>query len=163
MTASILEQLKLKLNASTDSELARKLGVDRRTVSGWRARGSVPKRYLGIIDGASKNAYSAPPEIWGEYEQVAFRLALLRFGNFYQEQFVDFDYRALLAEFPICAAGFWLLMSKAQTDLAREMDEGARNLEVAFAILAHDDLSNVSASVERDKASLAMLKTKSDQ
>ena len=158
MTESILEQLKLKLDASTDSELARKLGVDRRTVSGWRTRGSVPKRYLGIIDGASKNAYSAPPDVWGEYEQVAFRLALLRFGNFYQKQFADFDYRSLLADFPMCASGFWLLMSKAQKDLAKVMDEGGRNLELAFAMLAHDDLSDVSASVKRDKASLAFRK-----
>lgn len=91
MIEGILEQLKLKLDASTDSELARKLGVDRRTVSGWRTRGKVPKRNLGIIDGASKNAYSAPPEIRGEHEKVAFRLALLRFGNFYQEHFADLN------------------------------------------------------------------------
>lgn len=156
MTEDVLEQLKLKLDATTDSELARKLGVDRRTVSGWRARGSVPKQYLGIIDGASKNAYSAPPAIWGEYEQVAFRLALLRFSSFYHESFAGADYRSLLADFPMCAAGFWLLLSEAQKDLANAMDEGARNLEVAFAMLVHDDLSDMSASVERDKAHLTV-------
>ncbi len=162
MADEIVEQLKQKLDASTDSELARKLGVDRRTVSGWRSRGSVPKRYLGILEGVSKNAYSAPPSVWGEYETVAFDLALFRFCNFYGSRLATSDFRHLLADLPMCAPGFWVLMNRAQEDLANALDEGTRNLHVAFAMLMHDDLTDIEGSVRRDEDHLTFRKLKEE-
>lgn len=59
-----IEALKLRMKAVTDSDLARKLAIDKRTVSAWRARGAVPERYLSITAGADHQTVNTPPLRW---------------------------------------------------------------------------------------------------
>lgn len=49
-------------------ELARRLGVDPRTVSNWRLRGLPPDSYRALTILLDQKGISAPPELWRQRE-----------------------------------------------------------------------------------------------
>lgn len=150
-----IEQLKTAVSAASDSELARKLQIDRRTVSGWRSRNSIPKRYLSILDGQSKDFVGCAPLHWGEYEQAAFEAALFRFGNFYKRHYENPEFSQLMTDFPFAAASFWALMGSTQKEIARNMERGDHvNLHAATAMIYHADISQPDEAHSRDAAIL---------
>ncbi|MCW5723481.1 MAG: helix-turn-helix domain-containing protein [Maricaulaceae bacterium] len=65
MSSSDIEALKSAVGAQTDAELAGYLGITRTTISQWRLRGKIPKKYktllitpsLDEIRGSLKNAF----------------------------------------------------------------------------------------------------------
>lgn len=145
-----IEGLKLRLNAATDSDLARKLAVDKRTVSAWRARGAVPDRYRAITSGDSHQTIMTPPRGWGEYEEYAFRLALFRFTRVSAGVAQSGSYSDIVSTFGR-PHGFWLLLRRCQQDLASVMEDRADHLHLAFALLLHDDITAGEAAIERDR------------
>lgn len=150
---STIEALKLKLNATNDADLARKLAVDKRTVSAWRARGSVPDRYTAILDGASHQAVMTPPLKWGPYENCAFRLALFRFARVKAAAAISNDFRIIFDTFAH-PRGFWLLMSRCQKDIAAAMEDRTDSVDTAMALVMHDDIAAGDAAIERDRLAL---------
>lgn len=154
-----IEALKLRLKAVTDSDLARKLAVDKRTVSAWRARGAVPERYLSITAGADHQTVNTPPLRWGPYEDHAFRLALFRFTRVRASVALSNDYSKIHRQFG-SPGGFWTLLRKSQQDLAAAMEERTEVLDTALALLFHDDIVAGDAAIERDKAILDVLSSR---
>ena len=149
----IIDALKQRMKAGTDADLARKLAVDKRTVSAWRARGAVPDRYLSIIAGADHQTVNTPPLRWGPYEDYAFRLALFRFARVKATTAMNSDYSTLYRQFAH-PGGFWRLMHKCQQDLATAMEERTEVLDTAYALVLHDDVSAGATAIERDGALL---------
>lgn len=149
----IIDALKQRMKAGSDADLARKLAVDKRTVSAWRARGGVPERYLSIISGADHQTVNTPPLRWGPYEDYAFRLALFRFARVRASVALNSDYSNLYRQFAQ-PGGFWRLMHKCQQDLAAAMEERTEVLDTALALVLHDDVSAGTAAIERDGALL---------
>ena len=148
-----IEALKRKMDATTDADLARKLLVDKRTVSAWRSRGSVPDRYKAILDGESHQAIMTSPLKWGRYEECAFRLALFRFTRVKATAAISNDFRTIFDSFAH-PRGFWLLMTRSQRDIATVMEDRTDSVDTAMALLMHDDIAAGDAAIERDKLAL---------
>lgn len=146
----VIASLKAQLGADTDTELARRLRVNKSTVSSWRARGSVPRRFLGILDGDPHQFMLAPPLKWGEHEEAAFRVALFRFCRLMLKTTDISDFRRVLRLFSGEAyPAFWLMMDAAQKDLINRQGEypGA----TTFGLLLHDDIAAGDEAVRRDQ------------
>ena len=62
----LVNRLKEHFRVEKDADLARVLGVDKRTVSAWRSRGNVPRRYVPILEGENHQSVLTPPLRWGE-------------------------------------------------------------------------------------------------
>jgi hypothetical protein len=150
---STIEALKLKMGAANDADLARKLAVDKRTVSAWRARGSVPDRYTAILEGDSHQAIMTPPLKWGRYEECAFRLALFRFTRVKAAAAISDDFRAIFDAFAH-PRGFWLLMLRCQRDIATAMEDRTDSIDTAMVLVMHDDITAGEAALERDRSAL---------
>lgn len=136
-----LEALKAHLDVENDSELARKLKVDKSTVSSWRSRGRVPVRYLDILEGGSHQFSLNPPTRWTQHEQLAFELALFKFARIAKDIAVSDDYRENLDFFALGAGGwFWKLMSECLDELVKFADASGHGIATAQAILLHDYL-----------------------
>lgn len=148
-----IDALKLRMNADTDSDLGRKLSVDKRTISAWRVRGAVPERYHSILSGADHQPANTPPLRWGPFEEYAFRLALFRFTRAKANVAISNDYSSIYSQFarPVC---FWLLLHKSQQDLAAAMEDRTDVLDTALALVLHDDVVAGEAAVSRDSAIL---------
>ena len=56
-----IDHLRAFMDVVSDPELARKLRIDKSTISSWRSRGSVPNRYRRILSGSDPHAYEMPP------------------------------------------------------------------------------------------------------
>lgn len=142
--------LKERFSAENDADLARRLRISKSTISSWRARNSVPQRFLGLLDGESHQFVLAPPLKWGDHEEAAFRVALFRFSRLMQKTMDLNDYRKALGLFASEASSlFWLMMADAQKDLMHR--QGDHSLATALALLLHDDVTHHDATVQRDQ------------
>ena len=152
-TAEVIEALKHELGVETDTELARRLGVDKSTVAAWRLRKSVPPRYRRILDGDGKDAVSAPPMIWGDIERAAFKLAVFRVARVNRTAFFGELGDAMEA---VSASGalFWIVMHRAKAELSRRMADLDNNVETALAVLIQEDLSAGDDSIERTRQAM---------
>lgn len=147
---NLIEALKMRLGASTDVELARKLAVDKSTVSSWRSRGSLPKRYMGIVTGEEEaQAVSTPPLHWGTHEEYAFKLALFRLAKVLGGDATSGDYGRAWRAFRH-TGGFWKLMLTSQRDLAQALDNEVSAIETALAVIMHHDIEAGEAATLRD-------------
>lgn len=54
MSSSDIEALKSAVGAQTDAELAGYLGITRTTISQWRLRGKIPKKYKSLLVNPTK-------------------------------------------------------------------------------------------------------------
>ena len=73
-----IARLKAKHGAANDQELARALHLGKSTIGSWRARGSVPDRYIKALDSGRDAAFSLIPAEMTEEEWLALSLALMR-------------------------------------------------------------------------------------
>ncbi len=145
--------LKVRLAVESDADLARRLRVSKSTISSWRARNSVPRRFLGVIAGDDHQFMLAPPLKGGEHEEAAFRVTLFRFARLMQETTDLKDYRKALRLFGSEASSvFWLMMDEAQKDLMSRRDD--QPLSNALALLLHDDVSAGEEAIQRDRKRL---------
>ncbi len=148
----IIDKLKVKLGAETDVELARKLRIEKSTISSWKARGRVPGRFVRILAGDGHTAFDSPPIGWGEEEKAAFSLALFRFSRAYADIVAKGEYRELMPLFQAGSGHFWWLMSRAQKALIERQERNALDINTAKAMVIFDDLTHGSGAVERDRA-----------
>lgn len=145
--------LRRKLGAASDADLARMLLVDKRTVSAWRSRGSVPDRYTAILEGESHQTIMTPPIKWGRHEECAFRLALFRYTRVRAAAAVSNDFRTIFDAFAH-PRSFWTLMIRSQRDIANAMEDRTDSVDTAMALVMHDDIMAGEAAIERDIAAL---------
>lgn len=131
-----LEALKKKMRAASDAELARKLRVDKSTISSWKARGKVPDRYIGILNGDSHQFILTTPPKWSTIEAKAFGLALY-LHSVIAETIADADYRPTLALFSQ-QGFFWMLMNNCLHELVNHMEETGQDAHTAFAVVLHE-------------------------
>lgn len=148
---AVIEQLKAKFNVDTDVELARKLRIEKSTVSSWKSRGRVPNRFLRILSGEDHQFIAAPPIGWGEEEQAAFSLALFRFSRAFADIIAKGEYRSLVQLFTPASSHFWWLMSQAQQDLIKRQAHSGVSVSAAEALVMFDDLEHGSGAIERDR------------
>ncbi|WP_164881741.1 helix-turn-helix domain-containing protein [Paenirhodobacter populi] len=148
---AVIKQLKAKFNVDTDVDLARKLRIEKSTISSWKSRGRVPSRFLRILSGENHEFIAAPPVGWGEEEEAAFSLALFRFSRAFSDVISRGEYRSLVQLFTPAAAHFWWLMSQAQEDLIKKQAHSGVSVSAAEALVMFDDLEHGSGAVERDR------------
>lgn len=148
--ALLIDALKKRLGVITDVELAQRLAVDKSTVSSWRSRGALPKRYLGILTGEDvQEAIATPPLRWAVHEEYAFKLALFRLAKALGADASSGDYGRAWRAFRN-TGGFWKLMREAQKDLAETLDSEVSAIETAFALVMHHDIEAGEAATARD-------------
>jgi hypothetical protein len=147
-------ELRRVVHASSDSDLARKLGVDKSAISGWRARGSVPKRFLKMLDTPSSSLSSAPMQIGGEVQDAGHRVALVRFvllrSDLARSGDVDQAMR-LFSELRL----WWIVMHRAVHDLLTRVETLSVDIATAQALLMQEDLRDPEETARRVEAQLA--------
>lgn len=150
----IIEALKAQFGAETDADLARRLSIDKSTISSWKARGSVPHRFRAILNGASPSFFATSPMSWGEHEKTAFEIALFRFTRARAEVALEGDYKKCLEAFT-GSGEFWVLMLEAQRQLRDRQSDGRHSPDTAQALVIHDLLTEGEAAIVRDSQLLA--------
>lgn len=152
-----LEQLKTHFGVDKDVELARKLMVDKRTVSAWRTRGSVPARYRSIAEGGDPQSVMTPPMRWDEHERAAFDLAMFRLARALQSEAASGEFQCAMQAFGGAWGYFWEIMFQARHDLIEQMNSGVEGVRSAFALLVHADLENDDGAVAATRKMIADL------
>lgn len=146
----IIEALKAQFGTDTDADLARRLSIDKSTISAWKARGSVPRRFRAIVNGESPSFFATSPMGWGEHEKNAFEIALFRFTRARAEVALEGDYEKCLETFT-GGAEFWVLMLEAQKQLLDRQGDGRHSPDTAQALVIHDLLTEGEAAIARDR------------
>jgi hypothetical protein len=154
LVAKYIADLKERVGASTDAELARLLSLDKRTVSAWRSRKSVPERFVKLLSGNGKPTEMAPAVNFSALDQQAFNLALFRFTRIKADLALAGDYRRAWDEFR-SSGPFWALMIGARRDISEAMKDRADHPATALALLLHDDIEDAERSMERDRLTIA--------
>lgn len=146
-TDDLIQAIKITFAVETDEELAKALQIGRSTISSWRLRGSVPKRYLMRKPGDPQSVVNFPPLEWGQEEQAAFTLAMARFIRTHGHAFET--YRQFLEHGASAAAEFWVIHQDTKGELVREMNarsEGQSHPMTVMQIMAYDDFNTVQQS-----------------
>ena len=118
------------VSAKTDAELARMLGVDQSTISAWRARGRVPERFVKMVDGAAKAPSSEAPQVWGELQERAQTIALVRFTLIRREVVFSGNVDKALGLF-LDLKPYWLILNRAVHELRLKMEASRVDLKTA--------------------------------
>lgn len=76
----VLAALQERLKVSTDQGIADALGIGRSTVTSWRRRGSVPRRYARLVEHDTQSRLGATfrYDLLSDEERAALRLAMMR-------------------------------------------------------------------------------------
>ena len=142
------------VSAKTDAERARMLGVDQSTISAWRARGRVPERFVKMVDSASKAPSSEAPQVWGDLQERAQTIALVRFTLLRREVVFSGNVDNALGLF-MDLKPFWLILNRAVHELRLKMDASRVDLKTAQALLMQEDLRDPILATRRVEQQLA--------
>ena len=145
----VIEKLKVRFAAQSDADLATQLGVDKSTISSWKARGRVPDKYLLILHGGENSGFTAPPVRWGERESAAFSLALLRFSAVIQPHLNSSDLEKLSDWLPHYGAPFWAIFAICLDEIDAKMGAGTRSAKEASLLLIALDANDPDGARSR--------------
>lgn len=145
-----IEELRSVVGAQNDADLASKLGVDKSTVSGWRARGRVPSRFVKLLEAEPIPAY----DVWPELHDRANAVALARYTVLRSEVAMTGNTDQSLPAF-LDTRPFWLVMHRAVHDLRAKMEALKIDLPAAAALLLQDDLRSPRETAKRVAEMLA--------
>lgn len=143
-----ISDLRQALSATSDSELARKLNIDKSTISSWRSRGRVPARFINLIGENPVTPSHEPPNVWGELQEKANALALLRFALLRADLAKSGNADRVLAIFRDMRP-FWLILNRSIQELRSKEEALAVDITAAQAILMHEDLRDPDATARR--------------
>lgn len=148
-----IEALRTRLGAATDAELARLLGIDKSTVSSWRARGSVPARFLELLSGNAVHYrhLNTAASKWTDQDRASFDLALFRFARVMAGEAEIANYRAAIEAFSSLSIEFWELLAQADADLTAILSQGERHPQTALHLAMYDDLEAGDEALARDR------------
>lgn len=136
------------VSAGTDAELARMLGVDQSTISSWRSRGRVPERFVKMLDTGKKTGLDEVPQVWGELQERAQTLALIRFTLIRNEVAQSGDVDRALGVF-LDLKPFWLVLHRSVHELRIKMETLRVDLKTAQALLMQEDLRDPKTTTRR--------------
>lgn len=136
------------VSAGTDAELARMLGVDQSTISSWRSRGRVPERFVKMLDTGKKAGSSEAPQVWGELQERAQTIALIRFTLIRSKVAQSGDVDRALGVF-LDLKPFWLVLHRSIHELRIKMEALRVDLKTAQALVMQDDLRDPEATTQR--------------
>lgn len=148
--AETIEALKRHFAVSTDADLARALGVDKSTVSSWKARHHVPARVADVLTGQTEPFMSSPPVRWGQANDNAFQLAQFRFMNLFSVPLFSRELRPGWFFLDRIAALFWTFMSHADKDIRDTQVLRAAGSGEALLVILHDEMEEPDAAAKRD-------------
>ena len=156
---STIADLRRAVNASNDSDLARTLGIDKSTISGWRSRGSVPQKFMKFLQSSSSTAASGPIDFatlkaWPELEARSRAIGLLRFTLLRSDVARSGDVDRVMALF-MDEKPFLLVWYRAAHDLAVKMQALGVEVKTAQALILQDDLREPDRTAERVARHLA--------
>ena len=141
---TIVAELRGIVGAQNDAELANKLGVDKSTVSGWRARGRVPSRYLTLLEAEPVPSH----DVWPELHDRGTALALARYTILRSEVAMGGEVDQALPAF-LDVKPFWVVMHRAVHDLRAKMATLNVDLQAATALLLQEDLRSPNETAKR--------------
>ncbi len=154
-----IEGLRGAVSAKSDAELARTLGIDQSTISSWRARGSVPQKFVKLLRPNGSSAASGPIDwttlkTWPELQERSRAIGLLRFTLLNADLAKSGEIDRAMAAF-IDQKPFWLLMYRAAHDLGVKMQALGVELKTAQALILQDDLRDPDRTAQRVEKWLA--------
>lgn len=154
-----IQNLRGAVSAKSDAELARTLGIDQSTISSWRARGSVPQKFVKLLRSNGLSAASGQKdwstlEAWPELQERSRAIGLLRFTLLRSEVAKSGDVDRAMNAF-IDQKPFWLLMYRAAHDLGVKMQVLGVEMKTAQALILQEDLRNPDATAQRVAKHLA--------
>lgn len=142
------------VSAKNNAELARKLGIDQSTISSWRARGRVPARFVKLIENPEIGVLGEPPQVWGELQDRAQAVALMRFTLLRSALASSGDVDRALGAF-LDLKPFWLVLHRAVHELRLKMEASGVDLATAQALMMQEDLRDPDTTTRRVEAQLA--------
>lgn len=154
-----IQSLRVAVSAKSDAELARTLGIDQSTISSWRARGSVPQKFVKLLRSNGSSAASGPIdwatlEAWPELQERSRSIGLLRFTLLRSEVARSGDVDRAMGAF-MDQKPFWLLMYRAAHDLGVKMQALGVEMKTAQALILQEDLRDPDATAHRTAKHLA--------
>ena len=154
-----IQNLRGAVSAKSDAELARTLGIDQSTISSWRARGSVPQKFVKLLRLNGSSAASGPIdwstlEAWPELQERSRAIGLLRFTLLRSDVARSGDVDRAMNVF-IDQKPFWLMIYRAAHDLGVKMQALGVEMKTAQALILQDDLRDPDATARRVAKHLA--------
>lgn len=154
-----IQGLRGALSAKSDAELARTLGIDQSTISSWRARGSVPKKFVNLLRSDGSSVAGGPIDLstleaWPELQERSRAIGLLRFTLLRSEVARSGDIDRAINAF-LDQKSFWLLMFRAAHDLGLKMQALGVEMKTAQALILQDDLRDPERTAQRVAKNLA--------
>lgn len=152
-----IDELKKMYVVTTDSDLAKRLRIDKRAVASWRSRGVLPKRYEHILTGlAGASSSTTPPNHWGEYDKAAARIAHFRISRAIAQFAGSTSVRANLSLYRKVGDNFFIILANSHFRITEIMEQAQIEIGAAEATFIFEDLSNSQKSIERDMALLGI-------
>lgn len=149
----LLDELRHRLGARNDKELAEHIGVHKSTISTWKRRGHIPTEHLTVLSVSGGPTVLSEPVNWGTWHWYAFGFTLLRFSFAVKPLVEQQDYQDLVSVFKGSNA-FFMLMGLAESKLNKAREKGDFSLETAFAMAVHDYLSDADKNAAADRETL---------
>lgn len=139
--------LRSLVGAHNDADLAGKLGVDKRTVSAWRARQRVPARFAKMLDEPRRGTFNTG-EVSGELQERAYAIALARFVLLRHDLAASDEVNKSLPVFRQMLP-FWLLVHRAIHEMLSRVETLQVDLDTAQALILQEDLRDSAATRAR--------------
>lgn len=118
----ILKALQERLKVGTDQALADALGIGRSTVTSWRRRRNVPRRYARLVehDAQMRLGSTFRYDLLSDEERAALRLAMMRMHRGYMTE-MSGSYQEFLRRGDAIPRQIVLHMDRALKDLLAKM------------------------------------------
>ena len=162
--AKVISALKVRFAVNSDSDLAKALGVDKSTVSSWKARNKVPFKYRNILVGAANAGFISPPVRWGDRESAAFSIALFRFCAAVKDVVEDGSIEPVTEWFTSNGVPFWAVFAVALEDVDDKMQAVGRSADEARMIILANEAQhseraaqNATSAIKRVHAAWTMV------
>jgi len=152
----VISGLRDLYSVQTDAELARSLKIDKSTVSSWRSRKSVPRRFQRLLDEDPSNLFrkEVTPQVIGEFAPPAMPIAVLRFSlllNAIEAETGSADEKFSLLTNKL---SFHSVLLRSAIDVWERRSALNVSPETAAFLVLQDDLRDENATRERAKANL---------
>lgn len=148
-----IQQLRDTFSATSDSDLAKKLRIDKSTVSSWRSRGRVPSRFVKLLDEQPPREQAQAPDHWNELQETALGLSQLRFTLMTKDIAVSGDVERAMITF-MNTKNYWAVLYRAVHEIQEKQSALNVDHDTAAALLMQEDLREPEATGARVRADL---------
>jgi hypothetical protein len=135
--------LKGAFGVTSGSELARRLEINQSTISSWKARGRVPRKFVQFLEDKADKVASQPVDTGGELQDRCTAVALVRFTILRRDLVSSGDVDKTLGAFRDMRF-FFVIMHRALHDIRQKMRATGVDMATAQALVMHNDLRTPS-------------------